>query len=326
MALITRQVVTRGRRAAQVTVLGNLSGLVVHAAALAAGLSALLVASATAYGAVKLAGAAYLVLLGLQSLREARRTRAAPREAVPQLAARRGSPYRQGLISTVLNPKPALFFLSYLPQFVDRNGPVTLQVSLLAAIHILVGLVWLSFYAWFVSRLHAALTRPRVRAALDRASGVVLIAPALLAVLLLRRPRRRATAEPPPELPVDDAPRPRRPRDAVLIGLAAGVVLGFVFAIRAGVVIAPAVALILWRGWSPRTLIAAAGALLVVVVPVLYVLFPGDDRGGYDTDYAVEHLGAHWVAVAAVVLLAVALARTLSTATRRSEGAGPTPP
>lgn len=190
MALITRQVVTRGRRAAQVTVLGNLSGLVVHATALAAGLSALLVASATAYGAVKLAGAAYLVLLGLQSLREARRTRTAPREAVPRLAARPGSPYRQGLISTVLNPKPALFFLSYLPQFVDRHGPVTLQVSLLAAIHILVGFVWLTAYAFLVSRAHAALTRPRIKAALERTTGAVLVALAYGSRSPADRPRR----------------------------------------------------------------------------------------------------------------------------------------
>ena len=76
MALVARQVVTRGRATAQVTIAGNVSGLVVHTVALAAGLSALLVASATAYTAVKLAGATYLVYLGLQSLRQARRSRA----------------------------------------------------------------------------------------------------------------------------------------------------------------------------------------------------------------------------------------------------------
>ena len=65
MALVTRQVVTRGRRAAQATILGNLSGLAVHASALAVGLSALLVASATAYSVVKLAGAAGAVLIAL---------------------------------------------------------------------------------------------------------------------------------------------------------------------------------------------------------------------------------------------------------------------
>jgi threonine/homoserine/homoserine lactone efflux protein len=176
MALVTRQVVTRGRSAAQTTILGNLSGLVVHTAALVVGLSALLVASATAFSVVKLAGAAYLVFLGVQSLRQARRTRAATDTTSPELAPKRGSPYLQGLISTVLNPKPALFFLSYLPQFVDRNGSVTLQVALLAAIHIVIGFVWLTTYASLVSRMHSALARPRIKAALEGVTGAVLIA------------------------------------------------------------------------------------------------------------------------------------------------------
>lgn len=173
MALITRQVVTRGRPTAQWTIFGNLSGLVVHATALAAGLSALLVASAAAYTTVKLAGAAYLVYLGVQSLRQARRTASAVSEP---LARKSGNAYLQGLISTVLNPKPALFFLSYLPQFIDRSHSIVLQVMLLAAIHIAVGLVWLTFYAWLISRLHVAITRPRVKATLERVTGTVLIA------------------------------------------------------------------------------------------------------------------------------------------------------
>lgn len=175
MALVMRQVVTRGRRAAQTTILGNLSGLVVHTAALAVGLSALLVASATAFTVVKLAGAAYLVLLGVQSFLQARRSNAGETTGV-ELTPKRGNPYLQGLVSTVLNPKPALFFVSYLPQFVDPDAPVVPQVALLAAIHILIGLVWLTAYASMVSRLHAAITRPRVKAALERATGVVLIA------------------------------------------------------------------------------------------------------------------------------------------------------
>src|SRR5438477_6763311 len=111
MALVARQVVTRGRATAQVTIAGNVSGLVVHTVALAAGLSALLVASATAYTAVKLAGATYLVYLGLQSLRQARRSRAGT--GARPVRTPRGSAYIQVLFSTVLNPKPALFFLSY---------------------------------------------------------------------------------------------------------------------------------------------------------------------------------------------------------------------
>jgi hypothetical protein len=85
-------------------------------------------------------------------------------------------------------------------------------------------------------------------------------------------------------------------------------------------VIGPVVALVLWRGVSARALITAAGALLAIVVPALYILFPVTDRGGYNTRYPVDRLGAHWATVAAVTLLILALARTLSTASRARSG------
>jgi threonine/homoserine/homoserine lactone efflux protein len=171
MALVTRQVLVGGTPLAQKTVFGNLAGLLVHGVALAAGLSALLVASATAYTVVKLAGAAYLLYLGVQALLAARRPlAAAPPPAVPRRA------FLQGLISTVLNPKPALFFLTFLPQFVDRDAPVLPQTLTLAAIHVVVGLIWLSAYARLVHRARAVLTAPRVKAWLERTTGAVLIA------------------------------------------------------------------------------------------------------------------------------------------------------
>ena len=185
MALVMRQVFLGGTALAQRTVFGNLSGLVVHAVALAAGLSALLAASAEAYTAVKLAGAAYLVFLGIQTLRSARRGYAeasdAERPAPPGISRPgRGVPsmrmaYVQGLVSTVLNPKPALLFLTYLPQFVDTARPVLPQVMFLAGVHILVGLVWMTAYAHLVARAHRTLTRPSVRRWLEGATGSVLI-------------------------------------------------------------------------------------------------------------------------------------------------------
>ena len=75
----------------------------------------------------------------------------------------------------------------------------------------------------------------------------------------------------------------------------------------------------------PPALVLTAGALLGLVVPALYVLFEGDDRGGYSTTYAADHLGAHWVAVGAVALLLFALARSLSTARGRRGGRAPAP-
>jgi threonine/homoserine/homoserine lactone efflux protein len=173
MALVTRQVLVGGTALAQRTIFGNLTGLLVHGAALAAGLSALLVASATAYTVVKIAGAAYLVYLGVQTLRASRR----PAVDAPSPGggvSRR--PFLQGLVSTVLNPKPALFFLTFLPQFVDQDAPVLPQTMALAAIHVVVGLIWLSAYARLVHGARGLLTTPRVKAWLERTTGLVLIA------------------------------------------------------------------------------------------------------------------------------------------------------
>lgn len=183
MALVMRQVFIGGTGLAQRTIFGNLSGLVVHAVALAAGLSALLAASAEAYTAVKLAGAAYLVYLGVQTLLAARRRDAQAAEAAVSggVVAARGVPsprtaYFQGLISTVLNPKPALLFLTYLPQFIDESRPVLPQIAFLAGVHIVVGLIWMTLYAHLVARAHRTLTRSDVRRWLERVTGVVLIA------------------------------------------------------------------------------------------------------------------------------------------------------
>ncbi|HEV2814135.1 MAG TPA: hypothetical protein VGW10_12855, partial [Solirubrobacteraceae bacterium] len=140
----------------------------------------------------------------------------------------------------------------------------------------------------------------------------------LLACLALLALALRATAPLPKPLgPLPEAGAAAWPlRRALLAGLAAGVVLGFVFAIRAGVVIAPAVAFVLWRGFSTRALALAAGGLLAVVVPVLYLAIAPRDPGGYNSNYAVELIAAHWVGVAAVVLVGIALWRTVAAARR----------
>jgi hypothetical protein len=117
---------------------------------------------------------------------------------------------------------------------------------------------------------------------------------------------------------------------ALVAGVAAAVVFGFVFALRAGAVIGPVTVLVLWRGISQKQMITIAGALLAVAVPAIYLIFPATDRGGYGPAYPVERLGAHWVTVGAVVLLILALARSLSTASRarsgRAAAAAPTAP
>jgi threonine/homoserine/homoserine lactone efflux protein len=178
MALVMRQVFVGGTALAQRTIFGNLTGLVVHAAALAIGLSALLVASAEAYTVVKIAGAVYLVYLGVQALRSARRPDPIEAEGVPSTSRvpSMRTAYLQGLISTVLNPKPALLFVAYVPRFVDESRPILPQIAFLAGVHILVGLIWMTLYAHLVARAHRTLTRGDLRRWLEGATGVVLIA------------------------------------------------------------------------------------------------------------------------------------------------------
>jgi hypothetical protein len=113
------------------------------------------------------------------------------------------------------------------------------------------------------------------------------------------------------------------PRWALGIGVAAGLVGAVVFALRAGVVIGPAVALLLWRGVGPAALAVTAGGLTAAVLPAIYLLFPPDDAGGFNSEFAADLTGAHWVAVAVWVLFALAVALAVSTASRRRRAAVP---
>src|SRR5439155_22853971 len=132
--------------------------------ATSAGVAALLTSSRPAFLALRLAGAAYLVWLGLVSLWAARRGRVAHSGRKP-----RGTPFRQGLLSNLGNPKMAVFFTSLLPQFGHSFGTL-LALGLVFAC---LTLVWLSAYALAVARAAAFLRRGWVRRALDALSGIV---------------------------------------------------------------------------------------------------------------------------------------------------------
>jgi threonine/homoserine/homoserine lactone efflux protein len=125
--IVTRSM-DQGRAAGLVSVLGIHTGSIVHVAAAALGLSAILASSALGYGIVKYVGAAYLIWLGIRALRDRGEER-------PNVNGREHSLariYAQGVVVNVLNPKTALFFLAFLPQFVDvSRGSVPLQIVLL---------------------------------------------------------------------------------------------------------------------------------------------------------------------------------------------------
>ncbi|MGA2095188.1 MAG: LysE family translocator [Candidatus Acidiferrum sp.] len=127
----------QGRAAGLVSVLGIHVGTLIHVAAAAIGLSALLMSSAFAFSAVKYSGAAYLVYLGVQKLRRRESFEISPAE--PQTRLRRV--FADGIIVNVLNPKTALFFFAFLPQFVNpARGHVPVQIFLLGMVMITIGL------------------------------------------------------------------------------------------------------------------------------------------------------------------------------------------
>jgi threonine/homoserine/homoserine lactone efflux protein len=135
---IVAQSVDRGRVAGLVSALGVAVGGLAHVTAAAVGLSALLVSSATAFTVVKLAGAAYLIGLGLVTL--FRRTKREDVEVPPERRLRRI--FAQGIVVNVLNPKTALFFLAFLPQFVDPDrGTVALQFVVLGLTFVLLAVL-----------------------------------------------------------------------------------------------------------------------------------------------------------------------------------------
>jgi RhtB (resistance to homoserine/threonine) family protein len=172
MALVTRNVLALGRRRTMLTIAGIACGCVLHATASALGLSAILATSATAFNVMKTIGAAYLVWIGVQSIRGA----GAPPASRPPSTDRGTGPFLQGFLTNILNPKVAVFYLTFLPQFISPGEPVLRRSLFLASIHIAMGVVWLMAYAWFVDQLGAVLTRPRVKAWLERTTGAVLIA------------------------------------------------------------------------------------------------------------------------------------------------------
>lgn len=172
MAVVTKRAITAGRAEALRAAAGITTGLLVWGVFTVVGLAAVLAASAEAYFVVKILGAGYLVVLGLQSLWQSRRS--APRTAGPRTTGA-GRAYLTGLTTNVLNPKIAVFYTGLLPTLAPHQLSMTAGMGLLVLLHAALTLTWLGAYAYLVSRARSFFERPRVRRLLDRVTGVVLL-------------------------------------------------------------------------------------------------------------------------------------------------------
>jgi threonine/homoserine/homoserine lactone efflux protein len=173
MALVTKNALAHGPRGVFLTTAGIAVALVLWVTATAFGVAALLKASATLFYALKVVGGAYLAYLGIRAWLASREKPAdllAGTQAAPA-----GSILRQGLISAGTNPKLGVFFVTFVPQFVEPHQPLLPQLLLLGSVFALIGWVWLIVYGLLVARVRDIITAPRVRQWMDRATGTVLI-------------------------------------------------------------------------------------------------------------------------------------------------------
>jgi len=172
--LVIRNSVTRGTSPGVRTAVGICCGLFVHATLSALGLSALLTASSEAYAILRALGAVYLIWLGFQSLRSALVGGGGPAlESVPDGPER--PLFREGLLSNLLNPKTATFYLALLPQFAVFPETTLRDSLFLASLHFLISLLWLGLIASVASRARALLASSSVRRSFDGATGMALV-------------------------------------------------------------------------------------------------------------------------------------------------------
>ncbi|WP_024803484.1 LysE family translocator [Nocardia sp. BMG51109] len=184
LTLVLKNAALAGRRGAAATAIGIMTGNAALAAAAVSGLTALLAASAPLYLALRIAGAAYLIYLGISAIREFFAHRHSPRPAtyndthVEPVARHDHSwrtAFRQGLLSNLLNPKVAAFYLSLFPQFDLTPLGALAQHTLLAATFWILALAWYSAVVTLLAKLEQLLQRTNTRRTISGLSGIALI-------------------------------------------------------------------------------------------------------------------------------------------------------
>jgi len=171
---ILGRTIAQGREAGIASALGISLGSIFHTCAAALGLSAILATSAVAFGAIKLLGGAYLIFLGIKMILDRRK-----QLSLPSSFRRRttSAAFRQGILTNILNPKVALFFLAFLPQFIDprSNAKIAAFISL-GLTFVTTGTIWCLVLAWFASAFSKRLrTNETISQWLNRTAGALFV-------------------------------------------------------------------------------------------------------------------------------------------------------
>lgn len=170
-ALITKRTLAEGKKAGFQMALGITAGSLGHTLAASLGLSALLLQSAFAFNVIKWAGALYLIYLGLTALlaRKSDQNKQNINGKKPKSA------FQEGLLSNLLNPKVAVFFLTFLPQFVTNADRAMIDLFLMGCVYALMSIIWFIAYVLCLHYIREWLLSPKVQLGMEKATGVVLI-------------------------------------------------------------------------------------------------------------------------------------------------------
>lgn len=178
MMLVIRNTARGGFQDGVVSSFGICCGLFVHATVSAAGVSIILLQSAWAFSVLKIVGAGYLIWLGItswKSVLQNQQTLAFKEENTACCKLRRRQSFREGFFCNVLNPKAVMFYMAFLPQFIDPNRSVYLQFLILAGVHFIIAMIWQSFLASVVNKAKNWMLSSNVNRIFNGITGSVMV-------------------------------------------------------------------------------------------------------------------------------------------------------
>jgi RhtB (resistance to homoserine/threonine) family protein len=174
-AIATKNTLTVGRTGGFRTMFGTCCALLIHTLAAVVGLSAIIVKSAFLFSIFKYFGAVYLVFLGIKTLWALRQNKTAPTEMSAESKYGNKSCFKQGFLTNLLNPKVAVFFLTFLPQFVSSGSPSFIPFLIMGITYTLLTAVWFLFYIYLLNQIRTFMKKPRTQMWMEGITGTILI-------------------------------------------------------------------------------------------------------------------------------------------------------
>ena len=176
IAIATKNTVTVGRIGGLKTVLGTCCALLIHTSAAILGLSAIIVKSALLFSVFKYVGAVYLIYLGIKTLWSLKKKEeAASVEMNTKSQFGNTSCFKQGFLTNILNPKVAVFFLTFLPQFVDPGSNTFLPFLIMGITYTILTAVWFLLYVYLINHISAFMKKPKTQNIIEGITGTILI-------------------------------------------------------------------------------------------------------------------------------------------------------